>query len=118
MFARFVNIDHNTPLLRPSDLREWIAANHMVHYIMDAVAALDLSVAHVSECGTGRAQYPPTMMLGLLIYCYATGTFSSRRIEALTYKNVAESTSTSTGNTTAKATSSSTRDYPRRRSNR
>jgi transposase len=89
MPARFINIDHNTPLLLPPDLREWIAPDHMVHFIMDAVAALDLSVAHVNERGTGRAQYPPTMMLGLLIYSYATGTFSSRRIEALTYENVA-----------------------------
>jgi transposase len=89
MPARFVNIDHNTPLLLPPDLRDWIAPDHMVHFIMDAVAALDLSVAHINERGTGRAQYPPTMMLGLLIYCYATGTFSSRRIEALTYENVA-----------------------------
>jgi transposase len=61
----------------------------MVHFIMDAVAALDLSLAHVNERGTGCAQYPPSMMLGLLIYCYATGTFSSRRIETLTYENVA-----------------------------
>lgn len=89
MPARFINIDHNTPLLLPPDLRDWIAPDHMVHFIMDAVAALDLSVAHVNERGTGRAQYPPSMMLGLLIYCYATGTFSSRRIEALTYENVA-----------------------------
>jgi transposase len=89
MPARFVNIDHSTPLLLPPDLRDWIAPDHMVHFIMDAIAALDLSVAHVNERGTGRAQYPPSMMLGLLIYSYATGTFSSRRIEALTYENVA-----------------------------
>ena len=61
----------------------------MVHFIMDAVDALDLSTARVNQRGTGSAQYPPSMMLGLLIYCYATGTFSSRRIETLTYENVA-----------------------------
>lgn len=89
MPARFVNIDHATPLLLPPDLREWVGADHMVHFIMDAVAALDLSLAKINERGTGKAQYPPSMMLGLLIYCYATGTFSSRRIETLTYENVA-----------------------------
>lgn len=64
-------------------------AEHMVHFIMDAVDALDLRLARVNERGTGSAQYPPSMMLGLLIYSYATGTFSSRRIETLTHENVA-----------------------------
>lgn len=61
----------------------------MVHFIMDAVDALDLSTARINERGADSAQYPPHMMLTLLIYCYATGTFSSRRIETLTYENVA-----------------------------
>ena len=89
MAAKFVPIDHDTPLLLPPDLRDWVEPDHMVHFIMDAVDALDLSTARVNERGTGSAQYPPSMMLGLLIYCYATGTFSSRRIETLTYENVA-----------------------------
>lgn len=89
MAARFVNVDHQTPMLLPPDLRDWVPAGHLVHFVMDAVAALDLSAAKVNERGTGSAQYPPPMMLGLLIYCYATGTFGSRRIEALTYENVA-----------------------------
>jgi transposase len=89
MAARFVNVDHDTPLLLPPDLRDWVAADHMVHFVMDAVDALDLRRARVNERGTGDAQYPPSMMLGLLIYCYATGTFASRRIETLTHENVA-----------------------------
>ena len=89
MSARFVNIDHDTPMLLPPDLRDWVSPDHMVHFIMDAVKALDLSLARTNQRGTGHAQYPPSMMLGLLIYCYATGTFSSRRIEALTFENVA-----------------------------
>ena len=89
MSARFVNIDHDTPLLLPPDLGDWVSPDHMVHFVIDAVKALDLSLAHTNQRGTGSAQYPPFMMLGLLIYCYATGTFSSRRIETLTYENVA-----------------------------
>ncbi|MEI7910948.1 MAG: IS1182 family transposase [Verrucomicrobiota bacterium] len=89
MAVRFVNIDHDTPLLLPPDLREWVAKDHMVRFIMEAVDALDLSRARVNERGTGSAQYPPRMMLGLLIYCYATGTFASRRIETLTFENIA-----------------------------
>ena len=89
MSARFVNIDHDTPMLLPPDLRDWVSPGHMVHFIIDAVKALDLSLARTNQRGTGHAQYPPSMMLGLLIYCYATGTFASRRIETLTYENVA-----------------------------
>jgi transposase len=89
MAVRFVNIDHKTPMLLPPDLRDWVSPDHMVHFIMDAVRELDLSRARVNQRGTGYAQYPPSMMLGLLIYCYATGTFSSRRIETLTFENVA-----------------------------
>lgn len=89
MPARFVNIDHDTPLLLPPDLRDWVPGNHLVHLIMDAVSQLDVSAARVNVRGTGDAQYPPGMMLGLLIYSYATGVFSSRAIERSTYENVA-----------------------------
>ena len=89
MSVRFVNIDHDTPMLLPPDLRDWVSPDHMVHFIIDAVVALDLSRARTNQRGTGSAQYPPAMMLGLLIYCYATGTFASRRIETLTYENLA-----------------------------
>ena len=89
MPARFVNIDHDTPLLLPPDLRAWMPEDHLVHFIMEAVGLLDLSTARINHRGTGSDQYPPGMMLGLLIYCYASGTFSSRRIERLTHENVA-----------------------------
>jgi transposase len=89
MAVRFVNIGHDTPLLLPPDLRDWVGPGHMVHFVMDAVDALDLGAARVNVSGSGSAQYPPAMMLGLLIYSYAGGTFSSRRIETLTHENVA-----------------------------
>jgi transposase len=89
MPARFVNVDHDTPLLLPPDLRQWIPEDHLVHYILDAVDALPLTTLRVNERGTGDEQFPPRMMLGLLIYCYATGTFSSRQIERATYTDVA-----------------------------
>ena len=89
MAAKFVNVDRDTQLLLPPDLRDWVKPDHMVHFIIDAVDALNLSAARVNARGTGSAQYPPAMMLGLLIYSYATGTFASRRIECQTYENVA-----------------------------
>jgi transposase len=88
MATRFVVIDRDTPLLLPPNLRDWVPAHHLVHFILDAVDALDLRQIKVNIRGTGSEQYPPPMLLGLLIYSYATGTFSSRRIEQSTYDSV------------------------------
>lgn len=89
MATRFVIIDRDTPLLLPPDLRDWVPASHLAHFILDAVEALDLREVKVNTRGTGDAQYPPAMLLGLLVYSYATGTFGSRRIEQSTRDNVA-----------------------------
>ena len=89
MATKFVCVDHATPLLMPPDLRDWVPEGHLVHFIMDAVRLLDIGQARVNERGTGSPQYPPTLMLGLLIDSYATGTFSSRLIEHATHENVA-----------------------------
>ena len=89
MATRFVNIDRDTPLLLPPDLRDWVPASHLAHFVVDAVEELDLRQVKVNERGTGDAQYPPSLLLGLLIYSYATGTFGSRRIEQSTHDNVA-----------------------------
>jgi transposase len=89
MPARFVNIDRQTPMFLPCDLREWVPAGHVVHFILDAVEQISTGHFHVNERGSGSEQYPPTMMLALLIYCYATGRFGSRTIEAATYSDVA-----------------------------
>lgn len=86
---RFVNVDRQTPMLLPPDLRDWVADNELAHLIVDAVELCDLRGAQRNERGSGSEQYPPSMMLGLLIYAYATGVFSSRRIERGTYESVA-----------------------------
>lgn len=88
MATRFVPIDRDTPLLLPPNLRDWVPADHLVHFILDAVDALDLRQVRVNTRGTGSEQYPPHMLLGLLLYSYATGTFGSRRIEQSTYDSV------------------------------
>jgi transposase len=88
MATRFVPIDRDTPLLLPPNLRDWVPADHLVHFILDAVDALDLRQVRVNTRGTGSEQYPPHLLLGLLIYSYATGIFGSRRIEQSTYDSV------------------------------
>jgi transposase len=89
MPARFVNLDRSTPMFLPCDLREWVSADHVLHFILDAVDQIPLSCFQVNHRGTGSEQYPPAMMLALLIYCYASGRSSSRQIEAATYSDVA-----------------------------
>src|ERR1700722_7854203 len=89
MGTRYVNIDRETALLLPPDLRDWVPADHLVHFVIDAVEQLDVGTARVNDRGTGSEQYPPRMLLGLLIYSYATGVFSSRQIERATHENVA-----------------------------
>jgi transposase len=89
MSATFVTIDRDTPMLFPPDLRDWLPEDSMVHFIIDAVEMLSLQGFSVNNRGSGSPQYPPEMMLVLLIYCYATGRFSSRAIEQATYYDVA-----------------------------
>jgi transposase len=89
MPARFVNVDRQTPMFLPCDLRDWLPADHIVHFMLDAVEQLPRHHFHVNTRGTGSEQYPPAMMLALLSYCYATGRFGSRTIEAATFSDVA-----------------------------
>jgi transposase len=89
MATRFVNLDRETPMFLPYDLREWVPEGHVVHFILDAVEQIPTAHFSANLRGTGSEQYPPTMMLALLIYGYVTGRFGSRTIEAATYSDVA-----------------------------
>jgi transposase len=89
MSERFVNVDRDTPMLLPVDLRDWVPSDDMVHFVLGAVEAMPLSTLKVNRRGSGSAQYPPQMMLALLIYCYSQGVFSSRKIESATYRDLA-----------------------------
>jgi transposase len=89
MAARFVNLDRQTPLFLPCDLREWLPADPLVHFLLDAVEQIPTGHFRSNHRGTGSEPYPPTMMRALLIYAYATGRFGSRTIEAATHSDVA-----------------------------
>lgn len=89
MKTRFVSVDRNQPMLLPPDLRDWLSEDDLVHFVIQAVEGLNMGTFKVNVTGSGSAQYPPHMMLSLLIYCYANGVFSSRRIERATYRDIA-----------------------------
>jgi transposase len=88
MAYRFKNLDRNSPLLLPPDLREWVGEDDLVHFVIGAVERLPLCGFAANHKGCGDEQYPPQMMLALLIYCYANGIFGSRRIQRATYRDV------------------------------
>lgn len=69
-------------LLMPPSLTEWLPQGHLAYFVSDTVDALDLSALYERYEGDGRRNQPydPRMMLKVLVYAYATGTFSSRRI--------------------------------------
>jgi len=75
-------------MLLPPDLRDWVPQDDMVHFVIEAVEGMKFTTLKINRRGSGSQQYPPKMMLGLLIYCYANGIFSSRRIERATYRDI------------------------------
>jgi transposase len=80
------------PTLLPTDLRRWLPETHLVWFVLDVVDRLDLSAIRgpLDEKDPRGAQpYDPRLMVALLIYAYAVGVFSSRRIERATYEDVA-----------------------------
>ena len=69
-------------LLLPPDVREWLPEGHLAHHVSDLVDGLDLTAFYAPYEGDGRRNtpYDPRMMVKVLLYGYATGVFSSRRI--------------------------------------
>ncbi len=81
MGTRFRPYQPDQMLLLPQDLREWVPEGHLAHHVSDLVDAVDLSSFYAPYRGDGRrnSPYDPRMMVKVLIYAYATGTFSSRK---------------------------------------
>jgi len=74
MATGFVNIDRQTPMLVPPDLKEWVAENDRAKLILEAVDVTGPAQAAVKVRGNGSEQYPRAMMLAVSIYCDASGT--------------------------------------------
>jgi transposase len=87
--VNFRPIDRATPYLLPPSVDDWLPKDHLARFVVDIVDQLDLSALTGHYRGTGSAAYHPALMLGLLIYGYATGVYSSRRIEAATHESIA-----------------------------
>ena len=89
MSADFVFPDRDTPFLFPPSVQDWLPKDHLARFVVDIVAQLDLSSLRSSYAGRGSKPYDPSMLLALLVYGYATGVSSSRKLEQATYDSVA-----------------------------
>ena len=89
MKTKFITYDRETDFLLPPSLNDWLPANHLARFVAEIVCQLDLTALKEAYAGRGSSAYHPEMLLALLVYGYATGVFSSRRLERSTYDSVA-----------------------------
>jgi len=91
MGPNFLECDRDQVLLLPPSLREWLPAGHLAWFVIDAVERLDLTAFYGAYRldGQGRPAHEPAMMVALLLYSYAVGERSSRRIERRCVEDVA-----------------------------
>lgn len=91
MAYEFVGMDRDQQLLMPPSVAEWVPEDHPVRFVVEVVDVLDLSVLVAKHPlgGAGRRAYHPAMMVGLLMWAYANGVFSSREIERRCVSDVA-----------------------------
>ena len=87
--SNFRAIDRKTGYLLPPSVDDWLPEKHLARFIADVIDDLDLGQMSGAYRGTGSASYHPRMLLCLLVYGYATGVFSSRKLERATYDSVA-----------------------------
>ena len=87
--SNFRTIDRQTGFLLPPSVDEWLPEKHLARFVVEVIEGLDLRAMSGSYRGSGSASYHPRMLLGILVYGYATGVFSSRKLERATYNSVA-----------------------------
>lgn len=85
----FIEANHKAIYLLPPSLADWLPEGHLARFVVETVSLLDLSEINNAYRGNGAAAYPPYIMVALLFYGYATGVFSSRKLERGTYDSVA-----------------------------
>jgi transposase len=87
--SNFRPIDRQTSFLLPPSVDEWLPEKHLARFVVELIDNLDVSAMSGAYRGSGSASYHPRLLLGILVYGYATGVFSSRKLERATYDSVA-----------------------------
>jgi transposase len=87
--SNFRPIARQTGFLLPPSVDEWLPEKHLARFVVEVIDGLDVRVMSGSYRGSGSASYHPSLLLGILVYGYATGVFSSCKLERATYDSVA-----------------------------
>src|ERR1700689_1843755 len=87
--SNFRPINRDMDFLMPPSVDEWLPQRHLARFVVEVIEGLELTAMSKSYRGSGSASYHPAPLLGLLVYGYATGVFSSRKLERATYDSVA-----------------------------
>jgi transposase len=89
MAVEFIPVDRDTPYIFPPCVQDYLPDDHLARFVVDIVEQLDLN--HLSAVYSGRCSKPfhPALLVALLFYRYATGVFSSRKLEKATYNSIA-----------------------------
>lgn len=85
----FRQVDRKTLFLLPPSIDDWLPEGHLARFVVEIVEQLDLTAIKSNYAGRGSKAHHPAMLLALLFYGYATGIFSSRKLERATYDSVA-----------------------------
>ncbi len=89
MKVTFAEVDRETLYLLPPSIQDWLPEKHLARFVVEIVEQIDLRHLKASYSGRGSKPYNPEMLVALLFYGYATGVFSSRKLERSTYDSVA-----------------------------
>jgi transposase len=88
MARQFKTVDYEESLKQTVTIEECLPADHLARFVVAIIALLDLSCIYVQYGAHGGEPYAPEILLGLLLYGYATGVFSARKIEKATYESI------------------------------
>jgi transposase len=87
--ANFRPFDRDASFEMPLSVSDWLPAEHLARFVVDVVDRMDLGTMSEVYRNAGSPSYHPRILLGILIYGYATGVFSSRKLERATHDSVA-----------------------------
>jgi transposase len=88
MARNFKTVDYEQSLKQTVTIEECLSPDHLARFVVTVIAMLDLSAIYAQYAPRGGEPYAPEILLGLLFYGYATGVFSSRKIEKATYESI------------------------------
>ena len=89
MSPNFITTNRDQQYLFPPSVQDWLPEDHLARFVVDIVSQLNIRPLSEAYGGRGSKAYHPEILLSLLFYGYATGVYSSRKIEQATYDSVA-----------------------------